>query len=94
MITTKDVKTKDTKPEKLTILTTGKHKPKEFVIAGGAKPRDKRMITTSNVEQFQREQKLLSDEEKKFAAKAKRAIAARARKEKAEKAKVEKDKKK
>lgn len=54
MITTKDVKTKDAKPEKLTILTTGKHKPKEFAVTGNPKPRDKRMITTSNVEEFQK----------------------------------------
>jgi len=55
MITTKDVKTKDAKPEKLTILTTGKHKPEEFTTKGKPKPRDKRMITTSNVEEFQKE---------------------------------------
>ena len=57
MITTKDVKNKDTKPEKLTILTTGKHKPEEFITKGKPKPRDKRMITTSNVEEFQKELK-------------------------------------
>ena len=70
MITTKDVKTKDAKPEKLAILTTGKHKPKEFVITGKAKSGDKRMITTGNVEQFQKKRPP-SEAEKKFAMKAK-----------------------
>jgi len=53
MITTKDVKVKDAGPEKLTILTTGKHKPKEFATTGNPKPKDKRIITTGNVEEFQ-----------------------------------------
>lgn len=71
MITTKDAKVKVARPdEKLAILTTGQHKPKEFIIKGKAKPRDKRMITTGNVEQFQRELPP-SEEEKKFAMKAK-----------------------
>lgn len=69
MITTRDVKTKEERTEKLTILTTGKHKPKEFVIKGKGKPRDKRMITTSNVEEFQKK-KPLSKEEKAFVMKA------------------------
>ena len=73
MITTKDIKTKDEKEEKLTIMTTGQHKPKEFIVTGKEKPRDKRMITTGNVEQFQKELLLADEEEKKFAAKAKKA---------------------
>jgi len=63
MITTKDVKTKDTKPEKLTILTTGKHKPRGFAATGKPRTRDKRIITTSNVEEFQ--QKLKKGKKKK-----------------------------
>jgi len=90
MITTKDIKTKDVKEEKLTILTTGKHKPQEFIPKGNPKPRDKRMITTSNVEQFQRE-RLLSEE--KLAKKARKDKAEAEKKAKAE-AKAEKDKKK
>lgn len=57
MITTKDVKLKDTKPERLTIIQTGKVKPKGFVVKGNPKPRDKRIITTGNVEEFQKKLK-------------------------------------
>ncbi len=57
MITTKDVKTKDTKGEKLTSIQTGNVKPDEFIIKGREKQRDNRMITTSNVEKFQKELK-------------------------------------
>lgn len=57
MITSKDVKTKDTKPEKLTIIQTGKVKPKGFIVKGKSKPRDKRIITTSNVEEYQKKLK-------------------------------------
>lgn len=62
MITTKDVKLKETKDTKLTKLTTGEIKPIEFVDKGKGKPFDKRMITTSNVDQFQRD---LAKERKK-----------------------------
>lgn len=55
MITTKGVKLKEIKDKKLTILTTGDVKPIEFVVKGQANPMDKRMITTSNVDQFQRD---------------------------------------
>ena len=57
MITTKDIKLKDTKPEKLTIIQTGKVKPKGFAVKGTPKARDKRIITTSNVEEFQKKLK-------------------------------------
>ena len=82
MITTRDIKIKDAKPEKLTILTTGKHRPKGFAITGKAKPRDKRMITTSNVEQFQKK-KSPSKEEKAFAMKARMEKVRAGKKEKA-----------
>lgn len=68
MITTKDVKLKETKDKKLTMLTTGNVKPIEFVIKGKASPVDKRMITTSNVDQFQRD---LIARRKKYEAKMK-----------------------
>lgn len=57
MITTRDVKTKDAKDEKLTIITTGKVKPKEFALKGKGRDRDKTVITTSNIEQFQKKGK-------------------------------------
>ena len=57
MITTKDVKTKETKPEKLKIITTDKAHPKEFEIKGDSKPKDKTLITTSNIEKFQKRKK-------------------------------------
>lgn len=57
MLTTNDVKTKDTKPEKLTIIQTGKVKPKGFIVRGKSKPRDKRTITTGNVESFKRKKR-------------------------------------
>ena len=68
MITTKDVKLKETKDEKLTMLTTGKVKPVEFVIKGKGKPREKQIITTSNVNQYQED---LIKEQKKYEAKMK-----------------------
>ena len=52
MITTNDIKIKDQEPKKLTIISTGDVKPKEFVIKGKGKPRSEQMITTSNVDQF------------------------------------------
>lgn len=57
MITTKDVKTKEAKPEKLTVVTTGKFKPKEFDPKGKPTVRDRRIITTSNVEEFKKRAK-------------------------------------
>lgn len=68
MITTRDVKLKETKDEKLTMLTTGKVKPVEFVIEGKGKPREKQIITTSNVNQYQED---LIKERKKYEAKMK-----------------------
>ena len=76
MITTKDVNLKETKDEKLTMLTTGGVKPIEFVVKGQASPVDKRMVTTSNVDQFRRD---LIKERKKYEAKAK-AVTERAKK--------------
>jgi len=77
MITTKDVKLKETKDEKLTMLTTGKVKPVEFVIKGKAKPREKQIITTSNVDQYQKD---LAKGRRKYEARM-RADAKRAEKE-------------
>lgn len=57
MITTKDVKTKEGKDEKLGILTSGKVKPKDFNPKGKPKLRNKTIITTSNVEEFQKKRK-------------------------------------
>jgi len=57
MITTNDIKTKETKPEKLNIITTGKFRPKEFNPKGKGKPRDKTIITTGNIEKFQKKGK-------------------------------------
>lgn len=57
MLTTNDIKLKDTKPEKLTIIQTGRVKPKGFIVKGKSKPRDKRIVTTSNVEEYQRKLK-------------------------------------
>lgn len=57
MITTNDIKTKDMKPEKLTIVQTGKTKPKEFNPKGKGKPRNKIIITTSNVKELQKKRK-------------------------------------
>jgi len=57
MLTTNDIKTKETKPEKLKIITVNKVKPKEFELKGKPKPRDKTIITTSNVEKFQKNKK-------------------------------------
>jgi len=54
MITTKDIKTKETKSEKLKIITTDKVHPKEFEIKGKSTLRDKTLITTSNIEKFQK----------------------------------------
>ena len=70
MITTEGVKLKETKDKKLTMLTTGEVKPIEFVVKGQVSPVDKRMVTTSNVDQFQRD---LIKERKKHAAKMKAA---------------------
>ena len=50
MITTKDITIKDQEPKKLTIISTGDVKPKDFVIKGKGKPQSKQVITTSNVE--------------------------------------------
>jgi len=52
MITTNDIKIKDQKPEKLTIISTGDVKPKEFVVKGKGKALSTQMITTSNVDKF------------------------------------------
>ncbi|MCK4793145.1 MAG: hypothetical protein KAV87_55960 [Desulfobacteraceae bacterium] len=52
MITTNDIKIKDQEPKKLTIISTGDIKPKEFVIKGKGKPHSKQTITTSNVDEF------------------------------------------
>lgn len=57
MLTTKDVKIKETKPEKLTIIQTGNVKPKQFNPKGKPKPRNKMIITTSNVEEYQKKKK-------------------------------------
>ena len=57
MITTKDIKTKETKPEKLTIISTNKVSPKEFEPKGKPSPPDKTIITTGNVEKFQKKKK-------------------------------------
>ena len=57
MITTNDIKTKEIKPEKLTIISTGKIKPKGFNIKGKGKPKDKTIITTGNIEKFQKKGK-------------------------------------
>ena len=72
MITTKDVRVKEARTEKLTSLTTGNTKPQEFAIKGNAKPRDKRIITTRDVGTPRRKARP-GDEEKKFAARARRA---------------------
>ena len=77
MITTKDVKLKETKNEKLTMLTTGKVKPVEFVIKGKGKPKSGQTITTSNVDQYQRD---LAKGRRKYEARM-RADAKRAEKE-------------
>ena len=66
MITTKDVKTKERKPKKLNIITTGKVKPKEFNPKGKSAARNPNIITTSNVEKYQKIQKdALKRKEKK-----------------------------
>jgi len=52
MITTNDIKIKDQEPKKLTIISSGDVKPKQFVIKDKSKSRDKRIITTSNVDEF------------------------------------------
>ena len=52
MITTNDIKIKDQKPEKLTIISTGDVKPKEFVVKGKGKALSTQMITTGNVDKF------------------------------------------
>lgn len=52
MITTNDIKIKDQESKKLTIISTGDIKPKEFVIKGKGKPRSEQLITTSNVDEF------------------------------------------
>jgi len=57
MITTNDIKIKETKPEKLTIISTDKINPKKFNIKGKPKLRDKTIITTGNVEEFQKKGK-------------------------------------
>jgi len=63
MIITNDIKIKERKPapddlkekqEKLIILTTGKFKVKGFNPKNKGKPRDKRIITTSNIEDYQK----------------------------------------
>lgn len=70
MITTADVKLKETKDKKLTILTTDDNKPAEFNIKGKPAPMDGRMITTSNVDQFKKElekdTKKVADKKKKL----------------------------
>lgn len=57
MLTTKDIKTKEVKDERVKILTSGKVKSKEFNPKGKPKPRNKTMITTSNIEEFQKKRK-------------------------------------
>ena len=71
MLTTKDIKIKETKLEELTILSTsrisekGKKKkrhigniePKQFEPKGKPSPPDKTIITTGNVEKFQKKKK-------------------------------------
>lgn len=57
MITTNDIKTKETKPEKLKTITTDKVKPREFKLKGKQKPKDDTIITTTNVERFGKKRK-------------------------------------
>jgi len=65
MITTADVKLKESKGKKLTIMTTDDNKPVEFNIKGKPTPPDGQMITTSNVDQFQRRLKKKKTKTKK-----------------------------
>ena len=65
MITTADVKLKESKGKKLTIMTTDDNKPVEFNVKGKPAPPDGRMITTSNVDQFQRRLKKKKTKTKK-----------------------------
>ena len=69
MITTRNIKTKETMNEKVTIITTGGVKPQLFNPRGKSKPFDERMITTSNVAQRKRElekdMKRIEDKRKK-----------------------------
>ena len=69
MITTADVKIKETKDKKLTIMTTDDNKPVEFNPKGKPAPMDTRMITTSNVDQHKRQ---LAKDMKKIEAKKKK----------------------
>jgi len=69
MITTADIRIKETKDKKLTIMTTDDNKPVEFNPKGKPTPMDTRMITTSNVDQRKRE---LDKELKKIADKKKK----------------------
>ena len=52
MITTKDIKIKDTKPERVGILTSNVVKPKGFKVKGKPARRNPAIITTSNVEEY------------------------------------------
>jgi len=90
MITTKDVKIKDQELKKLTIISTGDVKPREFIIKGKGKPIEKQMITTSNVDQYRRD---LIEGRKKYEAKMK-ANARKVKKLAAEKVKELKQKEK
>jgi len=57
MLTTNDIKIKEAKPEKLTIISTDKISPKEFKLKGKPALRNKTIITTGNVEEFQKKGK-------------------------------------
>lgn len=91
MITTADVKLKEEKDTKVTILTTDDNHPAEFVVKGKPKKPDERMITTSNVDQRKRE---LMKEMKKAVDKQKREAAKARKLAKATQAKQEKEAKK
>lgn len=73
MITTADVKLKEEKDKKVTILTTDENKPAEFIVKGKPKKPNEQMVTTSNVEQRKRElmkdMKKASDKQKREEAK-------------------------
>ncbi len=53
MLTTKDVKVKDQKDEKLGIITTNKVKPKVFVVKGKPQKAVNAVVTTGNMAEFQ-----------------------------------------
>lgn len=73
MITTADVKIKEEKDKKVTILTSDDNKPAEFIVKGNPAKPNEQMITTSNVDQRKRELakdlKKASDKQKRAAAK-------------------------